>query len=234
VDRFDGNNDIDIRYNGELALLRSLLPASKVVLDIGANVGEWMELAVAINPSLEIHCFEPDPETFRLLTARTVSKSVWLNQAACGATEGVQQLYRFGSASMMNSLYARQGLEHVGVAGPNSSVMVPVRTIDNYCAELGISRVDLVKIDVEGHELAVLQGMLKSLRSGIIRAIQFEYGGTYIDARCLLRDVWNEILGANDQFRFYKICAHGRRPVTRYTQDLENFQFQNWLACLEQ
>ena len=59
-------------------------------------------------------------------------------------------------------------------------------------------------------------------------SIQFEYGGTYIDAHLLLKDIfW---LLTSYGYRLHKICPHELRMVDHYERRLENFQYKNWVA----
>lgn len=76
--------------------------------------------------------------------------------------------------------------------------------------------------------MSVLKGSTRMLTQGGIKRIQFEYGGTFIDARILLKDMF-EFLTAYS-FRFYKIYPDEIKLVERYGQRLENFQYQNWVA----
>jgi hypothetical protein len=88
--------------------------------------------------------------------------------------------------------------------------------------------IDFLKVDVEGHELEVFKGTKEMLGKGAIKYIQFEYGGCNIDARMLLKDLFNFFLPYH--YTLYKIYPHELRHVPRYDQRLENFQYQNWVA----
>lgn len=66
------------------------------------------------------------------------------------------------------------------------------------------------------------------LDQGRIHQIQFEYGGTYIDARILLKDLFDFLIPYG--YRLYKIYPNELRPIECYDQRLENFQYQNWVA----
>src|SRR5207248_3898984 len=61
-------------------------------------------------------------------------------------------------------------------------------TGDDFCARLGVSAIDLLKIDVEGMESAVLAGFQRMLASGSIGAIQFEYQFVNPVTRFLLKN----------------------------------------------
>ncbi len=89
--------------------------------------------------------------------------------------------------------------------------------------------IDLVKVDVEGHELEVFKGAAGMLAQGKIKRIQFEYGGCNIDSRVLLKDLFEFLLPYG--YAFYKVFPRELRRVPRYDQRLENFQYQNWVAA---
>lgn len=128
----------------------------------------------------------------------------------------------------LNSLYQRSGLEHLGLAQPKKKETIELETLDNYCSNHGITQIDFLKIDIEGHELEALKGASQLLKQGKVKVIQFEYGGTYIDARILLKDIFSLF---NDlPYDLYKIYPQDLKKATMYAQNLENFQLQNWLA----
>jgi FkbM family methyltransferase len=224
VDHHRGDNDDDMRVNGEVALMRQRLPSASVVFDVGANVGDWTACALAINARAEYHCFEPSAATFAALQQRGWPPNVRLNHGALGAANGPMTLHVFGERLGANSLYDRRGTD----ARTQRLEAVAVGTVDGYCADHGIGRIDFLKLDTEGHELAVLEGASSMLRDGRIEAIQFEYGGTYIDARIWLRDVWDLVGRLNPVYRFYKLHPDGPRRIDAYRQTLETFQYSNW------
>ena len=59
-------------------------------------------------------------------------------------------------------------------------------------------------------------------------ALQFEYGGCYIDSRVLLKDVWDLVRSINGDYAFYKLFPEGPRRVNAYEQRFETFQYSNW------
>jgi FkbM family methyltransferase len=224
VDHHDGDNEGDMNTNGELRLMHAVLPSARVVFDVGANIGDWTAAALRINPQAQYHCFEPSRATFAGLQERNFPANVTLNNRALGAAQEQKTLHIFAERLGANSLYDRKGTD----AATQRLETIDVDTLDDYCRRTGIDRIDMVKIDTEGHELAVLQGALEMLRAGRIETIQFEYGGTYIDARIWLKDVWTLVTGANPEYQFYKLHATGPRRVERYRQTLETFRYSNW------
>jgi len=227
VDTYNGENNDDMRTNGELRFLRQTLPNWQTVFDVGAHVGRWAELALQINPALNLHCFEPSQATYQRLLAKRFPPQVICNPFGLGSAEEERTLYVFEDGSGLNSLYRRHGLEAGwGLAPQQRMETVRLDTLDHYCREKSIDSIDFLKVDVEGHELEVFKGASQMLRERQIRAIQFEYGGCHIDARVLLKDLFEFLQPYG--YTFYKIHPKELRRVERYDQRLENFQYQNW------
>ena len=224
VNDYRGDNAFAIEENGELRLAQRVLPRMKTAFDVGANVGDWTELALQINPALQIHCFEPTRSTFATLSAKPFPSTVHLNSVALGDSGGERELYVVGEGSGANSLYRRTGVPSLAAG----SQRVSVRTVDDYAAEHGIDAIDFLKIDVEGHELSVLRGARRMLGAGAIAVVQFEYGGSYIDSRALLKDVWDLVAAADAGYTFYKIFPNELRRESEYLQTFETFQYSNW------
>ena len=224
VNSYDNQNNVDMRSNGELCWLQEVLPACFTIFDVGANVGEWTALALEINPSLQVHCFEPSAATYRFLQAHVTSSSVFLNQKALGASRGEYPLYVSGPGAGTNSLHKRTAPNLI----QNQTENIYVETLDAYCEAHAVKEIDLLKVDVEGHELEVLKGAINLFKEGRIRRIQFEYGGTYIDARILLKDMFDFLIPFG--YRIYKMYPNYLRLFEQYDQRLENFQYQNLVA----
>ena len=229
VNHYRGENNCDIHTNGELRLLQQVLPTCRVVFDVGANVGNWAALALTINPGITIHCFEPSQATFRRLLERGFPANVICLNFGLGAAAEERTLYVFEAASGLNSLYERHGLENGwGLQTQQHKEIVHLDTLDRYCESAGVNMIDFLKVDVEGHELHVLEGSRRMLQEGRIGIVQFEYGGCNIDARILLKDLFDFFSPL--PYVLYKIHPHRLQRVDRYDQRLENFQYQNWVA----
>lgn len=174
--RFDGylnefSVNIDTRFKVErimwtgryepdlLHLLAKWLRPESVCFDIGANVGA-LSLAMAQRMkggSGRVYSFEPAPETFQRLQA-----NVALNPSVQTHVVPVNLGVSFEPGSL-------RWLEEVGNEGnggllSNRGIEVPVTTVDQFCAEHGVTRIDVMKIDVESMEYEVLRGAAESLR----------------------------------------------------------------------
>lgn len=224
VNRYRGENNADMETNGEGRWLREVAPDCSVVFDVGANVGDFTAAVLRENPQIFVHSFEPTRAAFAVLGMRSFGSNVKLNQMALSDTPGEAVMHLFGDASGINSLERREGLSVL----QDRQERVVLDTLDRYCDQRGIAAIDLLKIDVEGHELRVLRGATRMLTEARVKRIQFEYGGTYIDSRTLLKDVFDLLVPLG--YVMCKVFPDSLVEVERYSQELENFQYQNWVA----
>lgn len=208
--------------SGEAVVLASL-PLGATVLDVGANAGEYSELALRIVPEVRLFAFEPQEAAAEAWRARIGNRGS-LAQYGLGESERAADLYGAAADSGLASITRRV---HAGLTWePIGSIRI--RTLDMVAPELGIAHVDLLKIDVEGAELSVLRGARAMLERGLIHRVQFEFGGTAIDARVFLRDLVMELPG----FQLNRIVRDGWFPVA-YDEAWEIFITTNFLAIHE-
>lgn len=105
--------------------------------------------------------------------------------------------------------------------------LVKLEVLDEYCLDNNIKNIDLLKLDVEGHELAVLEGAKSMIQQNRIKFIQFEFGGCNIDSRTFFLDFWSLY---HNEYYFYRICANGLRKIHEYsTEKNEIFSSINYL-----
>jgi FkbM family methyltransferase len=217
----------EVEKSGEPAALermKAAAPAADVIFDVGANVGEWTIRAAHRWPLARIHAFEPSAKTFATLEAVTAGLRVTCVRRALSDQPGHAELHEVPGLPGLSSLHRRDLSTH----GMEMSATedVDAVTLDQYCADNDIGEIDIVKLDVEGHELAVLHGARRLLEGRHIRFIQFEFGGTNIDSRTYLRD-FVDLLGPN--FRLYRLLADGVEPL-HYSEREEIFVTTNYLA----
>ena len=220
-----GENNRDVGSNGEELILRRVLPQCRVVFDVGANVGDWAELALAINPTITLHCFEPISASFAQLEGRGLRARAALNRAALSDADGEVELTVFGETSPVNSMVCA---EENSLGRPQGLERTPALRFDTYVEREGLESVDFVKLDVEGAEMLVLRGMEDALRAGRVNIVQFEYGRPSIYGRVYLRDYLAFFKGSG--FRPYKMVQDHLYEFEQYHDDLESFEYQNWVA----
>jgi hypothetical protein len=104
---------------------------------------------------------------------------------------------------------------------------VDLRRLDETLQGLSVDAVDLLKVDAEGHDVAVLAGAGEWLDGIRIRAVQFEHGGTAPDARVFLRDFFEVLTPA---YRIHRILPDALWPVERYSEVEEVTLYANYLA----
>ena len=148
---------------------------ARVIFDAGAHLGDMASIYEELFPQADIHCFEPTPQLHEHLRRRFGgSRRAVLHQAALADIPGTVALH-VNSESATNSLFsfAADAAKHLdpAVLGPGRVIDVPATTIDEVVAAHGVGYVDILKLDVQGAELRVLQGARRTLeenRIGII------------------------------------------------------------------
>jgi FkbM family methyltransferase len=141
-----------------IAAMKRHLKPGDVFLDVGANIGYLSAIAAGIvGAQGQVHAFEPVPAYFnRLQRLAELNPSFRIVVNACGA----------GELSGLCTIYVtREPGQHTMVAsyknGPEitATLEVPVIRLDTYIAARRIGRVAMIKIDAEGFELPILQGL---------------------------------------------------------------------------
>lgn len=156
------------------------------VLDIGANKGQSISFFKRIYPKSKIFAFEPSEKVFKSLTLFVKKMSygdVSLYQTGVGKIHGVMNFYESvldetSTFELPNhdSRYLRNKnrLLFQNKEDAFNAVTAEVTTLDKFLVEKQIGIVDILKIDVEGFELMVLEGSKIALSEGRIGVIQFE------------------------------------------------------------
>lgn len=213
----------------EAAAVRTLLGSraddALTVLDVGANCGAWTLQALATFPHAVVHAFEPAAHAFETLTTVLGAEDrVTLHNVALGNRDGDVLLYADVPGSGMASL-TRRRLDHFGLDFSHEE-MVTVRTLESWSHHVGIPRIDVLKLDVEGHELDVLRGARLLLND--VQVVQFEFGGCNIDTRTYFQDFWYLLTGAG--FSIHRLGPSGLTHLTRYSEQDEAFITTNFFA----
>ena len=198
-----------------------------VVIDAGANGGDYtgmvFELAAAAGCVVEVHAFEPSMAAReRLLERFQHEKRLVVIGKALGERPSVATLYQGAEGSTQASLLVRPVL-----GAPTDGVPVEVTTLGRYLDENKILRVDLLKLDVEGYEMAALRGLGEALVPHRVANVQFEYGGATLDAGVTLRQLY-ALLQARG-YRVAKLLPSGLM-VRDYAPWMDHFNYANYVA----
>ncbi|MCU1285738.1 MAG: hypothetical protein JWO13_2088 [Acidobacteriales bacterium] len=228
--RLDSDNHIS--GNGELLVQDTMLqhspPGAVMVFDVGAHLGVWTLALLnrTKRSGLVLHSFEPASATFTILNGNVgVRENVTFVNQALSDSVGTAQFYVAGAGVGTNSLHPAS----IEVA---TTEQVKLNTVDHYCREQGISRIDLLKIDAEGHDFAVIAGAREMLKSKTISMLQFEYNHRWIDSRHYLKDAFDMLLPLG--YKIGKITSKGIEFYPGWHFELESFREGNYLACLDE
>jgi FkbM family methyltransferase len=219
-----GNASYKPARNGERWLLDTLQGESiRTVLDVGANVGTWSLMAADLFPDATIYALEVVPDTAATLRARAGQHDrVRCFNLGLAAHTGTLSL-RYSATASTHATFTEYPHTWTG-----ERIECPVMRGDEFLAQEGIRDVDFLKLDVEGAEHLVLEGLEYLLRERRVRFVQFEYGRVNILTHFLLQD-------------FYQVFDRHGYVVGKIYPDYvdfreydlsdEDFMGPNYLAC---
>lgn len=198
-----------------------------VVLDIGANIGAYSWAIRKLAPQATVFAFEPSSVARERLKNRFIGDSfVSIVPLALGVKNSEELLYSDTPGSGLASL-TRRRLDHFGIDFRHTE-KVGVLTLDSWTDRMKVVP-NLIKMDVEGHELDVLKGGSNTLE--LTQVVQFEFGGCNIDTKTFFQDFWYLLTDLG--FILYRISERGPIRIPRYSEQDEVFRTTNFLAIKE-
>ena len=148
------------------------------ILDVGAYYGETALLYRRLFPIAEVHCFEPVAESFaRLRQAVAGDDRIAANRLGLGDSIGPVDVYvnrlaatssRYRPATTAGEIVPSEFLDPVGRDTADST------TVDEYCRQRGIDRIEILKLDIQGGEVAALRGAGRMLAERRISLVYVE------------------------------------------------------------
>jgi len=218
--------------SGEKRFLKNFLANRKapVVLDVGAHVGDYAIRVMMLSPAASLFAFEPHPQTFRKLHVASETYGFKAFNVACGDQNTKLNLYDYavGDGSMHATIH-REVIETVH-GGESVAHLVDVVQLDEFVERLNVKEIDLLKIDTEGNEMAVLKGFQTFIAMRKVKAIHFEFNEMNVISRVFFKDFY-ELL---PDYEFYRAVRDGLVPLERYCPlTCEIFAFQNIVAFLK-
>ena len=128
------------------------------ILDIGANSGFYSLLSVAVNPNASLYAFEPIERILAVLeknVALNDFRNITIVPIALSSTSGVSSIYDDPTISHIR----QASLEDHFLNGPDKkAVKITTSTGSDFIEKYKIDKIDLIKLDVEDHEIHVLRG----------------------------------------------------------------------------
>ena len=187
-----------------------------IIFDVGAHLGESIEFFTNIYPKCRVISFEPNPESFQNLMSKGY-KNVSVVQEGLSNKIGKAKYYKqtmshLGGLKKINhdsedSLgYAKQAL--------NEEIQIKINTLDNYCKTHKINSIDILKIDVQGLEVEVLQGATNILKSTKVITLELSLYDFYENTESPLLQI-EELM---------KLSGHGLWDISHVAKNLKNFR----------
>ncbi|MBI4913948.1 MAG: FkbM family methyltransferase [Acidobacteria bacterium] len=148
---------------------------SPIILDVGANRGQTIDMMCRIFRNPRIIAFEPSKKMFEELENKKFEAEVSCYNMALGAEVGTREFHEYENPLLSSALKLREEGGH-----PFQNVReialnrVEISTVDSTISSLGLHRIDLLKIDTQGFDLQVLQGSQKGFERRTIRQVLVE------------------------------------------------------------
>ena len=202
------------------AFLRLLAPGS-TVLDVGANSGLFSLLAGRRDPTVTVHAIEPVARVFSVLLGNVALnglENVTCHRFACSDRSGVATLHVPAGEAVPVMASLLTGWADNAATGEE----VGCRTVDQLVEDEGITRVDVIKIDAEGSEDAVLRGAEQTLRE------HRPFLLAEVLARSGLGASVTAALAGHD-YRFFRLGPEGIRPCAEIAGGTDDDENHNYL-----
>ncbi len=189
------------------------IPADAVIIDVGANIGSMTFKFAGMAPKGHVYAFEPTDYAYAKLI-----KNISLNPQFAFRITPVQrfladqnrlkhEMKAYASWKVDGSTPNPHPL-HGGAIKPADSV--PAVTLDHFCLENGIQRVDLIKIDTDGYEYKVLSGARKTIKK-YLPYVVFEIGGYVLNEHQLEFEQFHDYFG---NFGYRLLNAKNGKKIT--------------------
>ena len=225
-----GNPTTNLIASAEAGFIRRMVGANPLtVFDVGAHNGDYAEHIRRLSPEARIWCFEPHPGSFERLQAAAAAGGFTAVNVALSDITGRARLYDYAATAASGSSHATM---HAGVIdvihrADQVAIEVDVMTLDGFVQRERIERINLLKIDAEGSELAILRGAQQTISRRGVDVVQFEFNEMNAISRVFFKDFYDALPG----FTFYRMLSNGLVPIGEYRpRTHEVFVLQNVVA----
>lgn len=209
----------------ERFIIKKCIRDGDIVLDVGAHHGKWSE-EVLKSKEVEIHAFEASSEAMAVLKNQIADRCV-LNWNAVTNRNEELTFHVYRDDARLSSLHRRLSVEEKLLGSGFDKIAVPGITLDTYWADRS-ERIRFLKVDVEGAEYDVLRGAATLLRRGQVDFLQFEYGGTFLDAGTSLRNVWSYLRRFG--YRVLRVEGAKLSELKTFRAAHEDYGYSNYIA----
>jgi FkbM family methyltransferase len=170
--------NIDIKFKKNLSfneIYKKYIKTNPVIIDVGANEGQSINRFNLIFDNCIVHSFEPITKCFDQMIKNFPSKRFIKNNYALSDKNTNKEF--FINKSSVTSGFNRINKNYDENNWKNKikkSIKIKTITLDAYISFNKIKKIDILKIDTQGHELNVLKGAKKSLKKNMINFIEVE------------------------------------------------------------
>jgi FkbM family methyltransferase len=202
-------------------LLFSMIRQGDKILDLGAHIGTFSLAAAALG--CDVISVEASPHNVALLEASVTQNGFERIQVVSSAVSDHAGTLKF----IENGPYGIVSSSTVGL----STLEVPAITVDELIEEIGWGHVDFIKMDVEGSEVAAIQGMSRLLVRADAPTIVYESNGHTLQ---LFGETPNHLIAALERFGYQNYLVEPGRLVPVQSSDLQAECVVDYLACKHQ
>lgn len=143
-----------------LSAIKKLIKQGDTVLDVGANIGFYALLFSKLaGPEGHVIAFEPTARAFQKL-----KRNKDLNPDVCTRNLALEKIAIADRSVKLQAVEFRSSWRLFGPKAEIEHELVDILTIDEYLEKHGLTRVDFIKVDVDGYEYKVIQGALRTLQ----------------------------------------------------------------------
>lgn len=194
------------------------------IIDVGGNIGLWSESVLDMVTPGKMYIFEPETKNFEILNYKFVkNNNIIVTNKGLGDKCTSKTYFDMISDNVdvrgLGGFIKRSVYDNYNYKTHDFEII----TLDSFFAKS--IDVDYIKIDVEGFELNVMKGMTNMLSKSMFKFIQFEYGGTYLDANIKLNDIISHL----KQYGYF-VYEYKDAKFTKIIDYIDNYEYNNFIA----
>lgn len=188
-----------------------------VIIDVGANTGQSVEIFMKVFPDSSIYSFEPSPKTYKKLVDNCQDMvSVKTYNVGVGSRASSMDLMEYDRSDMTSFLLP----DNLSWAKPIGTTKVPVITLDTFADEHALDFIHILKSDTQGYDFEVLKGADRLMQENRIALVFFEF---------IFGDMYKGLPKFDEVFRF--LSERNFQLVTFYEPRLDD-DVICWTECL--
>lgn len=207
-------NGLTIYHIDSLELLEIIKKdlSNPIIYDIGAHIGTWASLALAIFPNAEIQCFEPFPEHAKKCSELfSNTPNVKVHAVALGSSNYDDDFNVASSTDASSFLDLSDDCKQKYHLSVTKKIKISVKKLDDYIIDNHLNEPNVLKLDIQGFELEALKGASETLKKAdyILAEVSFTelYKGQayFSDIVCYLQPYGFELCALSESTALGKL-----------------------------